>query len=137
MKRLYNILMLAGVVLLSYSCAETSAPTPTQMVPGDWEVAEVYVNGQTQGSVDLFDRFILERDGSFVLEDINGIFFAGTWTASDTQLTLNASDGTVFSFAIVFQSYSKMQLVQTISGGNAGDLEIRYLLNRDSDNSEY
>ncbi|WP_420318351.1 hypothetical protein [Ekhidna sp.] len=136
MKKLHNILMIAGVVLLSYSCSQTSAPTPTQMMPGDWDVREVYVNGQTQGSVDLFERFIIERDGSFVLEDINGIFFAGTWTATDAQLTMNASDGTVFNFAIVFQSYSKMQLVQNITGSNAGDLEIRYLLNR-NDNDTY
>lgn len=137
MKRLYNILMLAGVVLLSYSCAETSAPTPTQMAPGEWEVAEVFVNGQTQAGVDLFTRFILERDGSFVLEDENGIFFAGNWTASASQLTLSAADGTVFDFTIIYQSYSKMQLLQTISNSSTGDLEIRYLLNNRFDNEDY
>ncbi|MEP0986944.1 hypothetical protein [Ekhidna sp.] len=137
MKRLFNILMLAGVVMLTYSCSETSAPTATQMLPGEWDVAETYVNGQTQGTVDLFTRFILERDGSFVLEDINGIFFAGNWTATNDQLTLNAADGTVFNFTIIFQSYTKMQLLQTISGSNTGDLEIRYLLNNRFDNEDY
>lgn len=123
--------------MLSYSCAETSAPTSTQMAPGEWDVAEVFVNGQTQGGVNLFERFILERDGSFVLEDENGIFFAGTWTATESRLTLSASDGTVFDFAIIFMSYSKMQLVQTIAGSAAGDLEIRYLLNNRFDNEDY
>lgn len=137
MKRLFNILMLAGVVMFTYSCSETSAPTATQMLPGEWDVAETYVNGQTQGTVDLFTRFILERDGSFVLEDINGIFFAGNWTATNGQLTLNAADGTVFDFTIIFQSYTKMQLLQTISGSNTGDLEIRYLLNNRFDNEDY
>lgn len=128
--------MLAGVVFLSYSCSETSAPTPTQMAPGEWEVAEVFVNGQTQGSTDLFTRFILERDGSFVLEDENGIFFAGTWTASTSQLTLSAADGTVFDFTIIYQSYTKMQLLQAISNAGA-TLEIRYLLNNRFDNEDY
>ena len=129
--------MLAGVVLLSYSCSETTEPTPTQMAPGEWDVAEVFVNGQTQAGLNIFNRFILERDGSFVLEDENGIFFAGTWTATSSQLILTASDGTVFDFTIVFMSYSKMQLLQTISNSATGDLEIRYLLNNRFDNEDY
>ena len=130
------MMMLAGVVILSYSCASTTAPTNAEMMPGNWVVDEFYVNGQTNGS-SIFSRFILERDGSFVLEDDNGILFAGTWSASASNLTLNASDGTVFDFAIVYMAFSKMQLVQTLSGGSAGSLEIRYLLNRSGNNTTY
>lgn len=128
--------MLAGVVILSYSCATTTVPTNAEMAPGNWIVDEFYVNGQTNGS-SIFRRFILERDGSFVLEDDNGILFAGDWNATSSNLTLSASDGTVFDFAIVYMAFDKMQLVQTITGGSAGDLEIRYLLNRSGSNTTY
>lgn len=131
--------MLAGVVILSYSCATTTAPTNSEMAAGNWEVVEFYVNGQTNGS-NIFTRFILERDGSFVLEDQNGLVFvgsAGSWAATGTNLTLNASDGTVFDFVIAYISYNKMQVVQTIAGSNSGDLEIRYLLDRNGSNTYY
>lgn len=129
-------MILAGVILLTYSCASPSDPTATEMAPGEWEVVEYYVNGQSDGSYSIWDRFILERDGTFVLEDQNELFFGGTWTITDTTLTLTADDGTTFTFAIVFMSYTKMQLVQTITNPNAGDIEIRYLMNRDG-NSDY
>jgi hypothetical protein len=136
MKRIINNIFLAGVLLIAYSCAEPTNPTPTEMVPGNWEVVEFYVNGQTNGS-NIFRRFILERDNSFVLEDTNGILFAGDWNATADALTLNATDGTAFNFSIIFISYDKMQLVQTISSPTAGELEIRYLLDRDGNNSRY
>lgn len=136
MKKIINSIILAGVLLLAYSCAEPTEPTPTEMAPGQWEVVEFYVNGQTDG-VSIFDRFFLERDGTFILEDENGIFFGGDWTADSSTLTLTASDGTTFTFSIIFMSYEKMQLVQTISNPTAGDLEIRYLLDREGDGSQY
>ena len=74
-------------------------------------------------------RFTLERDGSFVLEDDNNLIFVGTWTSTDTSLTLTAEDGTVFNFTIVFLSYTKMQIVQSITNPSIGTITIRYLMN--------
>lgn len=126
-------MILAGVILLAYSCAETKEPTTMEKIPGNWDVASFYVNAQNSGA-SIFKRFILERDKTFVLEDQNGVFFRGTWTAEAKKLNLKASDATVFDFAIETAQYNKMQLVQKIK--NAGtDLEITYLLNRNRNNS--
>ena len=130
MKRIFNYVIIAGLALLAYACTSPENPTPTQMGPGNWTVDEFYVNGQSNGA-SIIQRMTLERDFSFILEDNNSIIFVGTWaTANNTSLTLTADDGTIFSFTIVFMTYDKMQVVQTISSPTAGDIEIRYLMNR-------
>lgn len=120
--------MLAGVVLLSYSCSETSAPTPTQMAPGFWNVQRAYVDGQLSGTD--FDVFVLERNGRFALEDDNLLIFEGTYTASETALTLSSTEGTVFAFTIIYMDFNRMQLVRTITGQGGNATEFRYFLNR-------
>ncbi len=136
--RIFNYIIVASMAIMALACAEPEQPTATQMAIGNWEVAEYYVNGQTDGS-SVINRFTLERDGSFILEDNNGILFAGTWTATDTQLTLTQTGdgGQVFDFTIVFQSYTKMQLLQVISSPSAGDIEIRYLMDLDDTGRYY
>lgn len=115
---------------MTISCATPELPSPTTMAYGNWTVDEFYVDGQSDGS-GIISRFTLERDDSFVLEDNNSILFVGTWTATEDRLTLTESGdgGTVFDFEIVYQSFSKMQLLQTISSPTVGDIEIRYLMN--------
>lgn len=122
---------------MAISCAEPADPTPTKMAYGEWYVAEYFVDGQTEGSSSLIGRFTLERDGTFILVDNNDFVTVGTWVATDTALTLTGADGSVIEFAIVFQSYSKMHLVQTITSPTAGSIEIRYLMNRANDGDEY
>lgn len=136
MNRLFNYILLAGFAVLAISCATPENPSPTTMSYGNWTVDEFYVDGQSDGS-GIISRFTLERDGSFVLEDNNSILFVGTWVATDSRLTLTESGdgGTVFDFEIVYQSFSKMQLLQTISSPTIGDIEIRYLMNWQSANT--
>ncbi|HCX23612.1 MAG: hypothetical protein CMB80_28330 [Flammeovirgaceae bacterium] len=126
------------MALFAISCAEPVQPTPTNMSYGDWSVVEVYVDGQAETSYSgsLFERFTLERDDTFIVVDRNGLAYVGTWVATDTSLTLTADDGTVFSFTIVFQSYEKLHLLQTISSPTAGDIVIRYLMDQ-SDANKY
>lgn len=124
------------MALFAISCAEVADPTPTQMAYGNWEVQEYYVNGQYDGS-DIIERFTLERDGNFVMRDANGILTVGTWTASSTSLTLSGSDGTTYDFTIVTQTFDKMHLLQSISSPTAGTIEIRYLMDRDSNGTTY
>ena len=131
MNRLLNYIIIAGMAILAISCADPEDPTPTQMSYGTWTVSEVYVNDQTNPS-NIISRFTLERDGSYVLEDNNGFASVGTLVATDVALTLTGSDGTVTDFAIVFQNYVKMQLLQTIESPSAGTIEIRYLMNKSS-----
>ncbi len=132
MKRAFNyIMIIVGVAFLATSCVSPDDPTPTMMAPGEWEVDEFYVNGETQTSSDEIDRFTLERNGTFILEDANGLLFSGSWNASSSTLTLTAADGTVWSFQIIFMTYNKMQIVQTVTTG-AGDITITYLMNRNN-----
>lgn len=130
MKKVLNYIIVLGLATLAFSCTDPEEFTAAQNKPyGDWYVQDYYVNGQTQGSY-VFARFTLERDGSFLLEDQNGILFYGMWTSTETSLTLTESGdtGEVFEFEIVFLGPEKMQLLQTIDGLG---LEIRYLLNWD------
>ncbi|MFK7954106.1 MAG: hypothetical protein AB8B73_14755 [Ekhidna sp.] len=134
MKKVYNYMILAGVALMAISCATPEDPTPTQMTYGSWSVEEHYVNGQADAASDpIIEKFILEIDGTFLLEDNNGILFVGDWAATETSLTLSQDGVPVFEYEIVFQAYDRMQLLQTIGSPTAGTIEIRYLMSRDSD----
>ncbi len=140
MNKLYNYIILTGVVLLAISCTVPVDPTPTKMAFGDWSVSETFVNGQVNDGT-VFTRFTLERDMSYVLVDNNGFISVGEWTATETNLTLSESDttsgGIVYDFGIVFQSFEKMQLLQTIASPSAGDIEIRYFMNRNGSGDLY
>ncbi|WP_421871459.1 hypothetical protein [Marinoscillum sp.] len=141
MRKILSYIMITGMAAFAISCAEPVEPTPTNMSYGDWVVTEYYVNGQAAGSGGstssplVFERFTLERDDSFVLTDDNGFVYVGDWVATDTNLTLTAEDGTIFDFEIVFQSYDKLHLLQTISSPTAGEIQVRYLMNQDDASS--
>jgi|21_taG_2_1085346.scaffolds.fasta_scaffold06349_2 hypothetical protein len=124
------------MALVAVACADPEDPSPTKMAYGDWYVLEVYVNDQVNPS-DVIQRFTLERDGSYILVDENEFATVGTWVATDAALTLSGADGSVMDFTIEFQSYQKMRLLQTIESPSAGTIEIRYLMNKDSDGSTY
>jgi len=136
MKRIFNLILIAGVTILSYSCATSENPTPSEMLPGSWDVAEVFADFQGEG-VNVYTQFILERDGSFVLvlEDVNELR-RGTWAVSGTSIVLDSDTGEQIVFSIVFQSFEKMQLDQTLALPS-GDLLITYLLNKAGDGSTY
>jgi len=136
MKRIFNLILIAGVTMLSYSCATTENPTPSEMLPGSWNVVEVFADFQGEG-VNVYTQFILERDGSFVLvlEDVNELR-RGTWSANGNSITLNSDTGEQIVFSIVFQSFEKMQLDQTLALPS-GNLLITYLLNKAGDGSFY
>ncbi|MCV9386057.1 hypothetical protein [Reichenbachiella ulvae] len=128
MNKLFKHIIVLGLVLSAFSCTDPEEFTAAKNMPyGDWEVAEYFVNGQTQGSY-ILERFTLERDGTFILVDSNDVLFHGTWTSTETSLTLTEVGGSsqVFDFEIVFLGPEKMHLRQVISGL---DLEIRYLMN--------
>lgn len=140
MKRIYNYILIAVMAVYGFSCVSPEDPTPTNMSYGDWYVQEYYVDGQLQStSSGVIQRFTLERDGTFLLTDQNDFLTVGNWTSTSSTLTLTESSegGTVFEFAIAFQSYQKMHLVQTITSPTAGAIEIRYLMNKDSNGNTY
>ncbi|REE01214.1 hypothetical protein [Marinoscillum furvescens] len=140
MKSILNYLIIAGMAVFAISCAEVADPSPTNMSYGDWEVEEVYVNGQADPngySGSTFERLTLERDGSFILVDNNELIFVGNWVATETSLTLTSDDGSVFDYQIVYQTYEKLHLLQTISSPTAGEITIRYLMNKDGNATTY
>jgi len=140
MNKVLNYMIIAGIAILAISCAEPTDPTPTQMAYGEWVVVDYFVDGQ-QSSGYPIERLNLERDDSYTMVDNNGFISVGTWTATDTKLTLSAADSTggsaSYDFGITYQTFEKMQLLQTISNPTAGDIQIRYLMNRASNGSTY
>lgn len=134
MKKVLNYIWIMGIAVIAISCAEPEQPTAGNQVIGSWTVDQFFVDSESGGSsVTILERFVLERDGSFLLVDGNGIAIVGTWEATETTLTLTDEDGNVaYLFDIVFQSFQKMQLLQTIESPTAGSFSIRYLMNNGS-----
>ena len=134
MKRIFNLILIAGVTIFSYSCATTETPTPTQMLVGSWDVVDVFADFQGE-STDVYSTFVLERDGSFVLilADQDELR-RGTWTASGNTVTLNSDTGEQIIFTIIYQDFAKMQLDQSLTLPS-GTLLITYLLDRSNNNS--
>lgn len=137
MKSIYNFIVILGIAVMAISCAAPEDPTPGNQVIGDWSVEEYFVNGESENSAGAIDRMTLERDGSFIVVDDNGLITVGSYEATETSLVLTDDAGAVaYSFEVVFQTYEKMQLLQTITSPTVGDLVIRYLMNS-SDNDTY
>ena len=114
MKRIINNVLLFGMALFAFSCVEPESPTATDMSYGKWTVERQYINDQAVSAFN-FDLFLLNRDGSFSLEDANGFLTSGSWVATDTQLTLTGNSGDVLQFSIEYQSYTRLELVQDLS----------------------
>ncbi|GAB3342454.1 hypothetical protein GCM10027429_32100 [Marivirga atlantica] len=139
MRKYFNYIIVLGIAVMAISCAEPENPTAARMAEGEWFTVETYVSGQVENS-DLIERFILEQDGNFILEDGNGVLSVGTWSASDDMLTLSVADttgGGAINLEIITMTYQKAHLVQNLSGGVLGDVEIRYLMNKDINDERY
>ncbi len=130
-KLIFIYTMIFGMAAFAISCAEPEEPTPANQLFGSWTVVDLFVNGQ-QNDGGTLDRFFLERDNTFLLEDDNDVLFVGTWTATADRLTLTAEDGTVFDFEIELLSFTRLQVEQTVNNPTTGNLSIRYLMNKDS-----
>ena len=133
MKKLFNYIMVIGAVLYISACAKPEEPTMSQMAPGEWSIEEVYVNGEIDNNgnyaaVSLF----LERNETFLFVEKNGRSFAGTWTLDDAGsiLTLTATSGEILAFNVIAMRFDHIHMVRTVSSTIAGDIELRYVLNR-------
>lgn len=125
-------MMFIGIASLAISCAEPVEPTSSQQVVGTWEVAEYFVNGQVDEG-NLIDRLVIESDGNFILVDGNRVLTVGTWTSSETAITLSPSEGEAITLEIVTLTYDKANVVQILNSPILGEVEIRYLMNRFDD----
>ena len=139
MKRLLNYMMFIGIATLAISCAEPEAVTPnSSKVVGEWDVEDAYVSGQAD-SPDLITKLVIERDGSFVYEDNNGVLTVGTWSTSETALTLTGEGegAQTIELQIELLTYTKGHFVHNLSSPLIGEVEIRYLMNKINDGSQY
>ncbi len=137
MKKIILSITFVGILISFNSCVSPEEPANDDMLIGQWNIIEVYVDEQTEGSLQLFDFIVFERNGTFTLEDDNGLHHEGGWNENGTVLTMTATNGTVYVFEIIFLSYTKMQLLQTITNPDVGDITIRYLFNKTSDGTFY
>lgn len=76
---------------------------------------------------------MIESDGNFILVDGNRVLTVGTWTASETAITLNPTEGEAITLEIVTLTYEKAHVVQLLNSPILGEVEIRYLMNRFDD----
>ena len=133
MRKFINYISVLGIALIAISCAEPEDPSTGKMVVGEWTVQDAYVSGQADDP-NIISKLVIERDGNFILEDANGVLSTGTWSATEAALTLTGTNegSETRELQIVTMTYSKAHFVQNISSSIAGDLEIRYLMNRES-----
>ncbi len=130
MAKFKYLMFIVGFALLVNSCAKPDDPTAVQILIGEWEVVSVVADGQIPPDVFLAQsRLHLDRNETFLFINVDGRANAGTWTASETQLTLQHSTGGSTNFNIVYMDFDKLHVYHVISS-QAGEVELRYLFNR-------
>lgn len=136
MKRIFNLILIAGVTIMSYSCATPEVPSVVEMASGTWDVEDVFADFQGE-STDVYSKFILERGGTFtlVLRDQDELR-RGTWTSSGSSIVLDATTGEQIAFDIFYQDFDNMQLDQSLVLPS-GTIMVTYMLQKTSSNYNY
>jgi hypothetical protein len=105
-------------------------PATAQILAGKWEVISVIADRQVNFPDNVFlanSVLHLDRNETFLFINVDGRAKAGTWSATDSQLTLtDPNDGNI-TFNIVYMDYNKLHVYYTISNQLTGDIELRYL----------
>lgn len=132
MAKFKYLMFIAGFALLFNSCMKPDDAEPAQILFGEWKVINVIVDGQINIPDEAFlenSVLHLELDETFLFINVDGRANIGTWTATETQLTLSHNDGGSTVFNIVYLDYDKLHVYYTV-GGPGGEFELRYLFNR-------
>lgn len=130
MKNILKYTLVLALALFIIACAQPDEPSNAQVLPGEWRITSYILNGELEDVGFTHISLILERDNKFIFIEPNGRSYAGTWLASDTELTLNASSGETLAFTLVTLRADFMHLMRTVNSPAAGELEFRYVLNR-------
>ena len=130
MNKIRNLFFVVVIALFAHSCADPDDPTMIQIAQGEWIVENVIANGQLNEIFEVNSVLHLDRNDSFLFVNVDGRATAGTWTATETTLTLNGSDGSTQSFTIVNLTWEKMHVYRTFNNPVAGQIELRYLFRR-------
>ncbi len=133
MNKLRNILLVIVIALFVNSCAKPEDPDPVQLVMGEWRVENVIANGQVN-LPEIFEvdsRLHLDYNETFLFVNVDGRATAGTWSATESNLVLDATDGSVQDFNIVYLNWEKMHVYRTFTIDMGNEIELRYLFRRD------
>jgi hypothetical protein len=131
MTKLKYLMVTLGLVAMLSACTED--PTVMDYLTGEWEVENVIANGQVNQDDVFLEESILHLDGNgtFLFINVDGRASGGTFTASDTKLTLTSStDGTVMDFNLVYVDYDKLHIYYSFTSQIVGQIEIRYLFRK-------
>ncbi|MDY0201261.1 MAG: hypothetical protein WC951_04090 [Bacteroidales bacterium] len=133
MNKLKYIIAFFGLAILMNGCMEPEEPTNVQILTGEWEVVSVIADRQVNFPPNVFlaqSVLHLDRNETFLFVNVDGRAKAGTWTASETELTLSDAEEGDVTFTIVYSDYNKMHVYYTITNTLTGDIELRYLFER-------
>ena len=135
MNKYKNLIFVVVVALILGACAKPETPTNVQIAEGEWEVENVIANGELnlpEGSYFSVNSVLhLDRNETFLFVNVDGRATAGTWTATETNLTLTGTSPEAYTqdYTIVSLTYDKMHVYRTfLILGNP--VEIRYLFRR-------
>jgi hypothetical protein len=133
MNKYKNLIFVMVVALILGACAKPETPTAVQIAEGVWVVESVIANGEVNPQYSYSEGSVLhlDRNETFLFVHINGTATAGTWTATDTQLTLTVTspEAGTQNYTIVNLEWEKMHIFRTIQVGTT-TVELRYLLAR-------
>ncbi len=133
MSKIKTIIAFFGIAILMNACMKPEEPTNVQILTGEWNVRSVIADGEVNFPDQTFLQnsvLHLDRNATFLFINVDGRAKAGTWTATDTELSLaDPVEGNI-TFSIIYASYDKLHVVHTISKQLTGGIEIRYLFER-------
>ena len=132
MNKLKNLILVMAVLFFANSCAEPEEATPTQILYGEWTVENVIANGQVN-IPEIFNvdaKLHLDRNGTFLFVNIDGRGDAGTWTATESSLTLTGGEG-AHTYTIAFLDWDKLHVHRSFTIAQGGEVELRYMFRRD------
>lgn len=133
MSKLKIIIALFGIAILLNACMKPEEPTNVQILTGEWNVKSVIADGEVNFPDHTFLQnsiLHLDRNATFLFINVDGRAKAGTWTATETELSLSDPIEGNINFTIIYASYDKLHVVHTISNQLTGGIEIRYLFER-------
>ena len=133
MSKLKIIIALFGIAILLNGCMKPEEPTTVQILTGEWTVRSVIADGEVNVPDHTFlqnSTLHLDRNATFLFINVDGRAKAGTWTATETELSLSDPVEGNINFSIIYASYDKLHVVHTINNQLTGGIEIRYLFER-------
>lgn len=129
MKQLKILSILLVLTAALSSCLKTENPVPTGLVAGEWVVENVIADGEVGTYFSANSKLHLDVNGTFLFVNVDNRASSGTWTATETTLTLTENDY-VQEFNIVYADNDKLHIYRDLSIISGQTVELRYLFRR-------